>query len=139
MGSLADGITTISPFPPSTDEENPGIVEYNKQLDAAGVGNEPIDRRPSGINAWLSVHAVAEVIKSIDGEVSRESLTEALKEHGPIDLYGLLTWSPSVLGGGNAEFPRVPPTAQSFYRFDGDRLVDAGLDPVEDSLQGIKP
>jgi ABC-type branched-subunit amino acid transport system substrate-binding protein len=139
MGPLADNITTISPFPPSTDDKNPGIAEYNKQLDAAGVGDEPIDRRPSGINAWLSVHAAAEVIEGIEGEVSRESLTQALSEAESIDLFGLVAWSPSVLGEENEEFPRVPPTEQSFYRFDGDRLIDAGLDPVEDSLAGIKP
>lgn len=139
IGDLADDITTMSPFPPSTDADDPGIAQYNKELDAAGIGNEQIDRRPSGINAWLSVHAAAQVIDSIDGDITAKTVTAALDKQGKIDLFGLLEWEPSVLGGDNDSFPRVPPVEESFYRLDGDALVDAGLDPLQDSLSGIKP
>lgn len=138
-GALDQDVIIVGPYPTFRDTHSPGIEKFNADMDAAGVGDDPTLRRTSAVNAWLSVYAVAEIAKQIDGDVTAESLTEALKTAKDVDLNGLVSWSPSELGSG-IDFPRYPgATPERFLEFKDGQLVETDLTPVEAPFKGIKP
>jgi ABC-type branched-subunit amino acid transport system substrate-binding protein len=123
-----------SPYPSINDDSVPGIKKWQEGLDAAGIGDDPVLRRTAGLNTWLAYHAVAEVGKSIEGDITAESLVEALKStDGPIDLDGLVSWEPSKSGtfGKLAHFP-----VHDFYvqTFKDGKIVDSGAGQIPDPL-----
>jgi ABC-type branched-subunit amino acid transport system substrate-binding protein len=136
IGDLADGYFVASPFPSPRDTENTGIKQFNDELDAGGVGDDAELRRAAGLNAWLAMHAVADVAKGIDGDVTAESLTEALKASGPVDLFGITTWDPSKLGSPEyGKFPRFPPADYNVLTFDGGALAKTEVPAIEEPLK----
>lgn len=138
-GAINKKMIVIGPYPTFRETGVKAIQKFNAEMDAAGIGNDPTLRRSSAINAWLSVYAVAEVAKTIDGDVTAASLTKALNSAKDVDLNGLVTWSPSKLGEG-LDFPRYPgTTAERFLEFVDGKLVDAKLSPMENPFHGIIP
>lgn len=130
-------IVIAGPYPSYHDESNPAIKRFNKELDAAGVANEPMLRRSGAVNAWLSVYAAQALAEQIDGEVTAESLTKALDSSSDLDLQGLITWSPDTLGEGT-EFPNYPNgTPERFMIIEGKRFVSSDLEPKEAPMSGI--
>jgi ABC-type branched-subunit amino acid transport system substrate-binding protein len=133
--AMADKVFVGSPYPSIHDEEDPGVKAWLDDLDAAGVGDDPVVRRTGGLNTWVAYKAVAALGKSIKGDITSESLLTALKEEqGPIDVEGLVQWEPAKTGsfGALSRFP-----AHDFYvlTFKSGKLADAGLGEFEDPLK----
>jgi ABC-type branched-subunit amino acid transport system substrate-binding protein len=137
IGKAGDGIWAFSPFPSVTDESVAGIKAFNDQLDAAGVAQDPVLRRAAGLNAWLAVQGAAKVAETIDGDVTAESMTAALKQARGIDLQGLVTWSPGDLGTGG-KFARLQPAKYNVLVAKDGALVPSGEDAIDDPLKTLR-
>jgi ABC-type branched-subunit amino acid transport system substrate-binding protein len=136
IGKDADGYFVASPFPSTRDLSNPGIKKFNQELDAAGVGNDAVVRRAAGLNAWLAMHAMADVAKGIKGDVTAKSMTDALKKSGPVDLFGITTWEPAKLGSSEyGKYPRFPPATYPILTFEDGKPVAAKVAPVKEPLK----
>jgi branched-chain amino acid transport system substrate-binding protein len=128
LGDAVEGMILSGPNPSYRDTSNPGIQEFDDQMKAAGF-TKPILYRTAGINAWLSVYAVAELAKKVDGDVTAASLGTALASASDIDLKGIATWSPSK--PGPSKYPRVSQSKIYFQKIEDGKTVDAGIDPVD--------
>lgn len=136
IGNQADGYFVASPFPSTHDMTNPGIKQFNQELDADGVGNGAAVRRAAGLNAWLAMHAMADVAKGIKGDVTPESMTAALKQSGPIDLFGVTKWDPSKLGSAEyGKYARFPAAPYNILTFKGGKLTTTDLPSIAEPLK----
>jgi ABC-type branched-subunit amino acid transport system substrate-binding protein len=140
VGPLADRLLVTAPYPSTDDRQVPGIARYNQELDASGASADLSLRRLGGLNAWLSMHAAAEVAKTITGDVTRESMNDALHKARGIDLYGLVTYSPANLGTDlKADaFARFPKSDYHVLTFKSNAMVDAGQKPIPDPLGPVR-
>jgi ABC-type branched-subunit amino acid transport system substrate-binding protein len=130
MGSVVNGMILSTPFPPPNDLQNPGVKRYNAELDASGAGKDPSLRGLAGINAWLSVYAVADVAKRIHGDITHESLWNALPTTPSINLMGLLTWDPGSIGKSHF-LPRLPATQFQYLKVQAGKIVMTSLKPSD--------
>ncbi|GGJ35581.1 ABC transporter substrate-binding protein [Streptomyces brasiliensis] len=116
-GAPAEGLLLVSAYQAYSDTSSEGIKAFNADMDAAG-SSDPGLKRPTAINAWLSVYAVKVLAEgqggapAIKGDISSASLSDAMTKAKNVDLMGLATWTPK--GSGPAEMPRV---AHASYRF----------------------
>ncbi|WP_230314100.1 ABC transporter substrate-binding protein [Nakamurella alba] len=140
LGALASRLMVTSPYPSTDDLSVDGIARYNKELDDNGVAKDPALRRLAGLNAWLSVYAAAEVAKTIQGDVTKESMLEALGKAKDIDLFDLVTFSPADLGTDvDADaYPRFPKVPYHALTFDGAVMKDAGQPEIPDPFGPIR-
>lgn len=140
LGDLSSRVLVTAPYPSTDDVEVAGIAQYHKELDASGVAKDPALRRLAGLNAWLSVHAAAKVAEGIEGDVTRESMYQALQNAKDIDLFGLATFSPGELptdNTGNA-YPRFPKVPYHVLTFEGTTMMDAGLGLIPDPFAVVR-
>lgn len=135
IGPASDGIWVISPY--GAPSQN---ATFNADLDSAGVAADDLAlRRSAGLNAWLAVHAAADVAGGIQGDITAESMTAALRQAKAVDVEGVLTWDPADLGAASdGAFPRFPPTPFEVLTFSGGRMVPAGGAPKPDPLEAIR-
>lgn len=138
VGELANRLYVTAPFPSTDDKAVPGIATYHEELDAAGVENTPAVRRLGGLNAWLSAHAAMQVSGTVEGAVTRESMSAALRRTSGMDLYGLVTFSPAELAGQHGTFARFPRSDYHVLTFDSPAMKDAGQPPIPDPLQTVR-
>lgn len=140
VGELANNMLVSAPFPSVDDRGNPGIAEYHRQLDEAGVEDSESMRRFAGLNAWLAMHAAAKVARTIEGEITRESMVKALRGTTDLDLFGLITYSPATLDTDLAKnaFARFPKEPYHALTFKSPTMVDAGLGVIEDPLELVR-
>jgi ABC-type branched-subunit amino acid transport system substrate-binding protein len=138
VGALANRMWVTAPFPSTDDRSVAAIAQYHKELDAFGTENSPAMRRLAGLNAWLSAHAAMRVAATIQGDVTRDSMTTALQKTTGMDLYGLVTFSPSELAGLQGTFARFPKTDYHTLTFDSPTMKDAGQAPIPDPLQTVR-
>jgi ABC-type branched-subunit amino acid transport system substrate-binding protein len=133
---VASKVYVGSPYPSINDQSVPGIKQWHADLDAAGVAKDPILRRTAGLNTWLAFKGVAEVGKTIQGDITSESLMAALKSQtGPFDLAGLVKWEPAKAGSGGA-LPRFPVHDFHVQTFGTDgKVVDSGIGAISDPLK----
>jgi ABC-type branched-subunit amino acid transport system substrate-binding protein len=142
LGEDAEGVVVASPYPSFRDTDVEAIQQFNKELDAVGVADDPSLRSPAGFNAWLAVHSFADLAENMDGQVTAESFKAELDSVGEINLMGVMDWNPSELGSlTNPDFPRIPPTELRFLSLDesGELVTRTDLQPVANVLQGITP
>jgi ABC-type branched-subunit amino acid transport system substrate-binding protein len=135
IGPASDGIWVISPY--GAPSQN---TAFNADLDSSGVAaNDLALRRSAGLNAWLAVHAAADVAGGIQGDITAESMTAALTKAQSVDVEGVLTWDPAGLGAASdGAFPRFPPTPFEVLTFQGGRMVPAGGSALPDPLKAIR-
>jgi branched-chain amino acid transport system substrate-binding protein len=140
IGPSADGIWVFSPYGSPGDTAQPGIARFNAELDASGVApNDVALRRSAGLNAWLAVHAAADVARTIQGDITAESMTAALGRVEGVDVEGVLKWDPVTLGtAAEGAFPRFPATSFNVLTFESGRMVPTGMAPVSDPLAPIR-
>lgn len=140
VGSAADDIWVISPFGSPRDTDQEGIEQFDADLAAAGIAEDDLAlRRSAGLNAWLAVHAAAEVARGIEGEVTAAAMTEALQEARDVDVAGVLTWNPADLGSADlGAFPRFPASDYQVLTFQDGRLVATDLETITDPLGEIR-
>lgn len=95
-------VVASAAYPPISDVTgHPGLAQYAKEMDAevAAGDTAATSRDSTNLRAWLSVHIVAQVAKSITGPVTASSLNTALESAKNINLYGILpNWTPSARG-----------------------------------------
>jgi ABC-type branched-subunit amino acid transport system substrate-binding protein len=99
LGSDAEGILAAGPLPPlGSDSEL--TKAFTEQMDAAEDADvDAADRRDAQAEeTWLSVHAMAKVAETIDGDVTGESLQKAFETVENVELFDTITWTPSTPG-----------------------------------------
>jgi ABC-type branched-subunit amino acid transport system substrate-binding protein len=140
IGPAADGIWVLSPYSSPSDTAQAGIARFNAELGAAGVATDDLAlRRSAGLNAWLAVHAAAQVASGVRGDVTAESMTAALREARGMDVEGIVDWSPADLGtAADGGFTRFPPTPFQVLGFQGGRMVPTTVAAIDDPLGPIR-
>jgi ABC-type branched-subunit amino acid transport system substrate-binding protein len=100
-------LIVLSPYPPfRSAKQYPGIAQWLADLKANHAPNGVQYEAPEGLNAWLAVMAFAQIVKTIHGPITTQSVTAALhRQTKGIDLYGLVNWQPDKSGPSLA--PRV--------------------------------
>ena len=141
-GVSSPGLLVGGPYPLATDTSNPGIATFNKELVADGQSKvSPTDDNVySGLNAWLAMHAVADVAKTIKGSVTNASLRQALQHTSGLNVEGLTTWSPSSYGTSSlGKFPRFPAVNYNVLKVGtGGAIGSAGVPPVPDPIKAAR-
>ena len=104
LGSYANGALVVSAFPPASAADTiPGVQQWLTELKAEQNSGDSAASASmadgNSMRAWLAVHIIAEVAKTIHGTVDRASFTTALKAAKNINLLGILpNWTPSAPG-----------------------------------------
>jgi ABC-type branched-subunit amino acid transport system substrate-binding protein len=132
IGSPAEGMLLAGILPSFRDTQLPAIRRFVAEMRAAGKADDEVNLKPSGVNGWLSVYAVAEAAKWVKGDVTSASLVRALRaQKKPVNLQGLVTWKPGAKGP--AAFPRWSSIKQYFLTVKGGKIVSWGnqLPPLE--------
>ena len=126
IGAPSEGMLLGGIYPSFRDTNLPGIKRFIAEMTASGKASDEINLKPLGINAWLSVYAVAEAAKWIKGNnVTAATLTSAMRARKkPADLFGLVTWVPGV--PGPAAFPRWGFVKEYFLTVKGGKIVSWG-------------
>jgi ABC-type branched-subunit amino acid transport system substrate-binding protein len=131
----ADGLYLVGTTWPSTYTQNPGVAQYNAEIDA--LGDEDTIRNEIGIEAWAAVHVIAERLFPQMSEVSVQELTAVATSVGPIvfDPLAPFDWSTSAVSDGILSALRtfstgimvaqvqdgvVTPVLEDFVQYDGD-------------------
>ncbi|HET6509035.1 MAG TPA: ABC transporter substrate-binding protein [Baekduia sp.] len=106
-----DNLFLVSSMPPSgAGDQFDGIKRFNAQMDAAAAaGNKDAgasERYENVVVTWATVYAIAEIGKSIKGEINAKSLTQALESPDTVaEVPGLLTFKPGA--AGDAKYPAL--------------------------------
>ena len=137
LGDRAEGLLTLDQVPPaSAGDQIPAIAQFNKEMDAADMNGEN-DRNSVGIQGWLATHAIGIVAARVDGEVDKKSLRAELETNAPVDLFGLLKWTPAAAGPG--EYQRLSNGQLYTGEAKGGDVVLTSPDPVDGfELAGAK-
>lgn len=139
IADAVEGVWVATALPSTTDRDDAAVEQYQEELDAAGISEDPVLRRVAGFNAWLAVHAAAELAGTIDGEITAASMTAALKAADPLVLGGSIEWAPATLGAADlGAYPRLPAAAVQVYRFAGGILEPADVGPIADPLAAVR-
>jgi ABC-type branched-subunit amino acid transport system substrate-binding protein len=119
MAANASKLWYVSGLPPVTaSSQFSGIAQYNSEMDAAGkdgIANTGTDDRfETTLQAWLQIHALAEIAKKISGPVTSATLAAAIAKATNVDLEGFSTWSP---GGapGPKNLPMITDGGSLYY------------------------
>jgi hypothetical protein len=113
---VASKLWATSAFPPAASAAKyPGLEQYEQEMQAAakagiqnGLGENQVE---AAVYTWLAMHGVAQVARSINGDVTASTLTAALKKAKDINVAGLATWSPGETGP-NPAYPRLTDNGQ---------------------------
>ncbi|MFE5703276.1 ABC transporter substrate-binding protein [Rhodococcus koreensis] len=98
MGGF-DKLVGFQGMPPFTDNSVPGIKQFNDAMDE----HEPDSpRNELAVSTWYGVHAFAQIAESIDGPITRKSVSDAVRSTSTLDTFGL---TPDVPGWYTAEAP----------------------------------
>jgi branched-chain amino acid transport system substrate-binding protein len=131
LGSLANGMVIASDLPPNSAAKSvPAVARYLKETKAAGVPTQWT--RGVGLNAWLSVYAVKQLMEGIKGPITRASVLKALhaaKGKRALRVLDLVTWKPGA-SGGDPKFPRLTNTSVWYAKVKGGKIVLAAPKPV---------
>jgi branched-chain amino acid transport system substrate-binding protein len=137
LGDRAEGLLTLDQVPPaSAGDQIPAIAQFNKEMDAADMNGEN-DRNSVGIQGWLAMHAIGIVAARVDGAVDKKSLKAELDTNTPVDLLGLLEWTPAAAGPG--DYRRLSNGQLYTGEVKGGKVVLTSPDPVDGfELAGVK-
>jgi ABC-type branched-subunit amino acid transport system substrate-binding protein len=140
LGDDAENLFLASPYPSFRDTQVEAIQQFNDELDAIGIAEDPQLRSTVGFNAWLAVHTFADQVESMDGPISSKTFKEHLDSVGEINLMGVMDWNPSEMGTStNPDYPRIPPTALQFLSLneEGHLTLRKDLKSVSNVMEGI--
>lgn len=93
----AEGMLLASPFPPVGDTHFPGLVEFNKEMDAreaSGDKNAGDSNRQTVLITWMAFHAFDRIAQKIQGDITAASVTAAVKAAKDVDLGVGWKWTP---------------------------------------------
>jgi hypothetical protein len=124
LGDAVDGVYVVSGWPIVTGD-HPGIERFKKEMQAKDP-EASLDE--TAINAWVGLHAFAQVANTIEGEVTRASVLEAWKNLTTLDVFGMLppdlNLQESPLGVPGLE--RLTNVWAQYGQFEGTEIVDSG-------------
>jgi ABC-type branched-subunit amino acid transport system substrate-binding protein len=111
-----------SPFPPISATQIEGIAQYKKEMDArekSGDIHASAATRSHVLSAWASVHAFAEIAKSITGPIDAASVTAAVKATKDLPVMDLMPpWTPT--NKASAMLPSISNGAGWYIKVDSD-------------------
>lgn len=138
IGAPSEGMLLGGIYPSFRDTNLAGIKRFVADMQAAGKASDEINLKPLGINAWLSVYAVAEAAKWTRGTVNAASLTRAMRNRKKaVNLFGLVSWKPGVRGP--AAFPRWSSVKEYFLTVKGGKIVSWGSQlPAIEPMKSMK-
>jgi len=121
LGPAVEGTLMVGSFLPSSNTTDPGIIQFNKEMDAAGMKD---NRGDIALQSWASVHIIANVLKTaktIDGQGLQDAMTAA----GPITFPGV---APFDWSKPNPAFAprRIFSTEVTFSKVAGGKIVNDG-------------
>jgi ABC-type branched-subunit amino acid transport system substrate-binding protein len=96
-GGALDNTYALSGLPVPRDSSSPVVAAYVKDVQAMtgkSIDQDTADYSVHGMNAWLSVEAVAKVAAGISGTVDAASLTAALQSASSVNIDGFV-WNPN--------------------------------------------
>lgn len=127
----AEGMILASPFPPFSDTSFPGLVEYNKEMDAreaTGDKGASKDNRQTVLITWMAFHAFGEIAKGVTGDFTPKSVTAAVEAAKDIDLGVGYKWTPSAKNIPN--FPAMSNDNIYFSTVKDGKVVLSSPNPV---------
>lgn len=137
LGSVADSVLNVSPFPPVSATDVKGIAEFRSDMaaeKAAGDANAPTDTGyiPSNdINAWVAVMAVDEIASAARAD-DAASFKAAISKATDVDLLGLApAWTSDKTAGADAVYPRASNAAFYFGKWDGSQITLVSGKPTD--------
>lgn len=115
---VADGLYNTSFAIPITDKANPGILQYNAELDA--LGDKSTRRDDFGVQAWAGVHAIAKLLQTAT-KIDAATLVKALTAGGSTDSPALVPfdWSKVAVASGQLSKMRTFSAAVVVTRLKG--------------------
>jgi hypothetical protein len=122
LGSKKDGLYFMGASYPSGYTANPGVAQYNKEMDAFGDNKNP--RTEASMMAWTGVHVVANLIPKMTA-VTPADLITAMKAAGPLQ-YGPMApwdWSKPAYTTGVFKGLRIFSTSMMVSRVQGGQVV----------------
>jgi ABC-type branched-subunit amino acid transport system substrate-binding protein len=142
-GESSPGLLMGSPFPAATDPSNPGIAEFLKERNASGLPalKQSDYNTYSGLNAWLAVHAVADVAATIKkGQVTAQTLTNSLRLTKNLMVENMLVFDPASYGSkALGQFADFPTYANYLLRVGAGGAIDSTiLPPVPDPIKAAR-
>jgi ABC-type branched-subunit amino acid transport system substrate-binding protein len=87
LGSTANGVLAVAITQPATAKSVPGIVEFDKAMDAYDP-DKKIARNDLAINSWASVWALQKIASGLP-EITRASVFKAMEQVKNLDLGGI--------------------------------------------------
>ena len=95
LGATGNGLVLASEFEPFTDTDSEALTDWRALMDAAGVPQTSFAE-----GGYLAATIMVSVLEGIEGEITRQSVAEALLGLEPIDTG--LTGAPYAFGAGDA-------------------------------------
>jgi len=121
LGSAANNIYLVGGEAISTDSAVPGIVQFNREMDA--TGNTSVSRDMLAVNMWMSIHLVAQLAGTLSA-ITPQNLVAALKAK-PVSFEGIT--APVNFAKPNTTFSPAPQvtynTLQKVYKVTDGKLV----------------
>jgi ABC-type branched-subunit amino acid transport system substrate-binding protein len=121
LGSAADNVYLVGGEALATDTAVPGIVQFNKEMDA--TGNMSVSRDMLAVNEWMTIHLVAQLAGTLSA-ITPQNLVAALKAK-PVSFEGIT--APVNFSKPNTTFAPAPQvtynTLQKVYKVTDGKLV----------------
>lgn len=106
VSKLADKLYSASAVPVQTapgQSSIPAVNQFRAAMTAAakaGDSDASSDLSSASFFTWATTQALAQVMKTIHGQVDAKSLSAALKSAKDVNVVGLWKWTPSSMSGG---------------------------------------
>jgi hypothetical protein len=122
LGSKSSGLYFIGASYPAGYNANPGVRQYNKEMDAYGDKKNP--RTEASIMAWTGVHVIVDLIPKMT-EITPAALVTAMQSAGQLQ-YGPMApwdWAKPAYTEGLFKGLRIFSTSQMVTRVVGGKLI----------------
>jgi ABC-type branched-subunit amino acid transport system substrate-binding protein len=130
-GGALDNTYALSGLPVPRDSSSPVVAAYVKDVQALtgkSIDQDTADYSVHGMNAWLSVEAVAKVAAGISGTIDAASLNAALQSASTISIDGF-TWNPN--GTSVKGYPRFTSGTEYLALLNGkNQLLPTTVKPI---------
>ena len=102
LGATGNGSVVASAYPvPTATERFPVLERFQEDMKAFSDDGAPYDQemtRPTAVNVWFAVQALAKVMADGHVPASRTAILAALRKAKDVDLGLPLAWSPNAPG-----------------------------------------
>jgi branched-chain amino acid transport system substrate-binding protein len=122
LGSKASGVYFVGASYPSGYTQDPGVKQYNQEMDAYGDKKNP--RTEGSMMAWTGVHVIANLVPKMS-DVTPAALVVAMKAAGPLQFGPMAPWdwSHPAYASGLFSGLRIFSTSMMVSRVVGSKLT----------------